>query len=376
MNKPKRLLWLYARDHTKHPFIRLAADTLAEAGFKVTVLDMAPRRIKTKYRHLSLFLPWHRVLGQSKHGYSWFESLLVKLIALVFRPKIIIATLPMPLYTGWKAAKMLGARLVYYPFELFGEQDAPVPEILKKREIQVLSQGVDAVITQNEERAKIYVQERKSRVRPVIVHNYKKRETAAPSGKLRTLLKLPPNIRIVLYEGILNKGRCLDQLVKAAAYLPEDTRLVLMGEKKMSWWMPVLEPLLKDSALADKVMVAPFIPHEDLLPYVADADVGILIYDGNSRNSLYCEPGKLSDYVFAGVPVAASRLPTLEPVIRRLGIGETFTNPSPQDIAQAINSVLSVPKANWKNALEKAREELAWETQVGTFLKAVSGEQG
>jgi glycosyltransferase involved in cell wall biosynthesis len=375
MNKPKRLLWLYARDHTKHPFIRLAADTLAEAGYEVTVLDMAPQRIKTKYRHLSLFLPWNRVFGQSKHGYSVFESLLVLLTTLILRPRIIIATLPMPLYTGWIAAKMLGARLVYYPFELFGEQDAPVPDILKKREIRVLSNGIDALITQNEERTKIYVQERQSRVKPVIVHNYKKRGTAIPTGKLRNLLKLPPRIRMVLYEGILNKGRCLEQLVKAAAYLPEDTRLVLMGEKKMSWWTPVLEPMLRDPAIAGKVLVAPFIPHEDLLPYVADADVGILIYDNNSRNSLYCEPGKLSDYVFAGVPVAASRLPTLEPVIRRLGFGETFTNPTPEEIAQAINKVLSVPKANWKNALEKAREELAWETQVATFLKAVSGEQ-
>jgi glycosyltransferase involved in cell wall biosynthesis len=301
---------------------------------------------------------------------------LVLLTTVVLRPRIIMATLPMPLYTGWIAAKMLGARLVYYPFELFGEQAAPVSEILKQREIRVLSKGIDAVITQNEERAKIYTDERKARVKPVIVHNYKKRAAAIPTGKLRSLLKLPPHISIVLYEGILNKGRCLEQLVKAAAYLPGDTRLVLMGEKKLSWWTPVMEPLLKDPALAGKVLVAPFIPHENLLEYVADADVGILIYDSHSRNSLYCEPGKLSDYVFAGVPMAASRLPTLEPVIRRLGIGETFAAPTPQEIAQAINKILSVPKANWRAALEKAREELAWETQVPAFLRAVLGEPG
>ena len=160
------------------------------------------------------------------------------------------------------------------------------------------------------------------------------------------------------------------------AHLPTG---ILASSTSGSFWnlklAPVLEPLLKDPTIAGKVLVAPFIQHENLLEYVADADVGVLIYDSNSRNSLYCEPGKLSDYVFAGVPVAASRLPTLEPVIRRLGIGETFANPTPQEIAQAINKVLSVPKANWKNALEKAREELAWETQVETFLEAVSGEQ-
>jgi glycosyltransferase involved in cell wall biosynthesis len=362
MNKPKRLLWLYTRDHTRHPFICLAADTLVKAGYDVTVIDMAPQRIKKSYRHLSLFLPWNRVFGQSKYGYSVFESLLVLLNTLVKKPHIIMATLPTSLFTGWLAARLLGARLVYYPFELFGEQDTPVPDVLKKRELRVLSRGIDAIITQNEERAKIYVQERKARVKPVIIHNYKQRENVTASGILRSLLKLPPGCRIVLYEGILNKGRCLDCLVKAASYLPDNSRLVLMGEKKLSWWTPVLEPLLKDPAITGKVLVAPWVPHDRLLEYVADADAGVLIYDSNSRNSLYCEPGKLSDYVFAGVPVAASRLPTLEPVIRRLKIGETFANTDPAEIARAINSVLSVPKANWRPALEQAREELAWET--------------
>jgi glycosyltransferase involved in cell wall biosynthesis len=370
-NTPKRVVWLYARDHTKHPFISLAAKSLVEAGYVVSVLDFAARPGNTSYQHIPVTWP-----SKLRYGLSLPYFLNVLRHILAKRPAIIIATLPIPAAVGWLAATLLGSRLVYYPFELYGEQVLPVPTLLRKLEIQILSRGIDALITQNEDRAKIYLQERHARVKPIIVHNYKPRQKVNSSGKLRNLLCLPSECRIVLYEGILDMGRCLDRLVQAAVYLPEDSRLVLMGETKLSWWTPVLEPMLNDPAIARKILVAPWVPQADLLEYVADADVGIIIYEPGPRNNYYCEPGKLSDYVFAGVPIAASGFPTIEPIIRRYGIGETFASPEPVEIAQAITSVLSVPKDTWQLALERAREDLAWETQVTAFLKAVSGELG
>jgi glycosyltransferase involved in cell wall biosynthesis len=371
--KQKRVVWLYVGDHTKHPFISLAAKSLIRAGYVLSVVDSAAQRGNLSYNHIPLTTPlkFHHV----PYGYYSIRYFLASLRhTLAKRPEIIIATLPISAAVGWLVAKLLGSRLVYYPFELYGEQDFPVPGIFKKVERQVLSRGINAIITQNEERARIYVQERRARVAPTIVHNYKPRQKVTRSGKLRSLLQLTPECKIVLYEGILYDGRCLDCLLRSVVYLPEETRLVLMGEKKTSW--SVLELILDNPAIANKVLVAPWVPQADLLEYVADADAGIIIYDSHVRNSYYCEPGKLSDYVFAGVPIAASRFPTIEPIIRRYGIGETFASPEPVEIAQAINSVLSKPKDTWQPALERACQHLAWETQEAAFLKAVSGGPG
>lgn len=287
-------------------------------------------------------------------------------------PQCIIATLPHAALAGWAAAAHLGARLIYYPFELFGEQSGRVSAPLRWLERLILRRGIDGLITQNEARGRVYRDERGVRVAPVIVHNYKPRRASRRTGKLRRLLGLGDDVRIVLYQGQLVQGRWLDRLLQAAPALPSDARLVLMGEV-FPWWQEHAEPMLRNPAIGDKVLVAPWVPHEELMDYVADADVGVIIYDDRVRNNYLCEPGKLSDYVSAGVPVVAPAFPTIEPVVRQFGIGQCFADGSPERIAEAIAGVLARPRHVWQPALERAAAELVWETQLPAFLSAVTG---
>lgn len=288
------------------------------------------------------------------------------------KPQCIIATLPHAALAGWAAAAHLNARLVYYPFELFGEQSGRVSTPMRWLERLILSRGIDGLITQNEARGRVYRDERGARVAPVIVHNYKPRRVARPTGKLRRMLGFGSDVRIVLYQGQLVHGRWLDRLLQAAPELPSDARLVLMGEV-FPWWEEQGEPMLRDPAIGNKVRVAPWVPHAELMDYVADADAGVIIYDDRVRNNYLCEPGKLSDYVSAGVPVVAPAFPTIEPVIRQYGIGQCFTDGSPERIAEAIAGVLARPRGAWQPALQRAASDLVWETQLPVFLSAVAG---
>jgi glycosyltransferase involved in cell wall biosynthesis len=271
---------------------------------------------------------------------------------------------------GWAAARCTGARFVYYPFELFGEQHYTVSRFWAKVERWLLRRGVDALITQNESRAGIYTQERGARVTPVIVHNYKPMKYVRARQQLRSLAGLRDDCRVVLYEGILQVGRSLDRLIESAQLLPPDTYLVLMGDK-LGWWFSTGAPMLKNGKLAERVRVVPPVAHNDVIGYCADADVGVVIYDDKVRNNYYCSPGKLSDYVMAGVPVIAPDFPTIGPLIRELGIGETFASDAPAEIAAAISRVLEKPKALWQDQLKVASGKLAWETQERVFLSAV-----
>jgi len=411
----KRVVWLYDGDHLNHPFIRQAAESLVDVGYSVTILDRAITSGRTRYRHIALGQLVPHLNGvrlkkaerQEREQTHWPRSrvtvpdrLLVKALSaakiivpvqwrsrlntssflsrillhtIARRPAIIIATSPTVAAMGWLASEVLRSRFVYYPFELYGEQHVQVPRLWRRVELQILRRGVHALITQNEERARIYVQERGARVEPSIVHNYKRRQRVVRVGKLRTLLGLPDDVRIVLYEGSLSPGRWLEKLVESAPHLPDDTRLVFMG-KKFSWWMQNVEPLLIAPEMARKILIVPEVSHSELLNYVADAEVGIIIYDDQVRNNYYCAPGKLSDYVLAGVPVVAPNFPTIAPIISHYAIGATFTSPEPVEIARAIIRVLSVPREAWQTALQRAQEDLVWETQAPGFLTAVGGE--
>lgn len=362
VRSPKQVTWLYYDDFAKHPFIKIAVDTLANAGSVTLVLD------RPRINLVAAKNAWERFLLRLK---AHFRFLAVFYRTWRFKPEIIIITMPQFALVGWLAARIRRSLLVYYPFELFGEQHAKVSRFIKIFEkIFLRFSRVDVIITQNEERAKIYTRERWAQVQPVIIHNYKPWRPIQRTGRLRKQLQLSAHETIVLYEGLLLHGRWLEQLISAVQYLPKEVKLVFMGEQ-MKWWKEQAAPLTKDPKLEGRILVAPWVP-ADLVPeYIADADAGIIIYDNKVRNNIYCEPGKLSDYIMAGVPVIAPNFPTVGPIIKKYNIGAVFDHPEPQEIARAIQEVLALSHEQWQEPLKAAGQHLRWETQAPVFLRSL-----
>jgi len=369
-----KIAWLFYGDHLAHPFIQLGARSLVENGHSVTVYDLSSEKRTCGYRHLSVpvNLSPEGLRSRMAGKLSYLRWLLTCSPGLA-RETAVIVTMPHSAPAAAFAKVFLGARIVYYPFELFGEQAGSVSIVWKHLERWLLTSIIDALITQNDQRAEVYRDERSARVAPVVVHNYKPAFPAVPrSGRLRARLGLSDSEKIVLYEGVLVHGRWLDRLIASVRHYPAGMVLVLMGEA-MPWWEREGKHLAADPRVADRIRIAPFVPHAELPDYVADADAGIIIYDDTCRNNFFCEPGKLSDYVRAGVPVIAPDFPTLGPVVRRYKIGGTFSAPTPEKIAEAILRVLDAPSLQWAPGLRQAASELVWETQEPAFLKAVTG---
>jgi glycosyltransferase involved in cell wall biosynthesis len=241
----------------------------------------------------------------------------------------------------------------------------------RRAERTLIGRGIQGLITQNAARAAIYQHERGSRLSPAIIENFKPRWNRPRSNHLKDLLGFGATARVVLYEGVLQRGRCLEALVHAAASFPADTFLVILGPDS-PYARDTLRPLASSSA-SGRVHFLPGVPHEELLDLVSGADVGVIAYEKGTRNNLYCAPGKLSDYVHAGLPVIASDLPTLTPIIDGNGIGATFDNDSPASIAAAVEVVLSRSRLEWEGRIEAARQRLTWETQEPTVRQAILG---
>ncbi len=382
-NHKTKVVWLYEKSHLRQPFICIALESLAEADCLISMIDTSNEPSGRKgYKHHALMrhclssLYIRRIMGKYSLSKVWWILPSLLFHTIYERPAVIVATMPAGLTLGWLASRLLKARLVYYPMELYGEQKSSFSVFWKRMEERILRRGIDALVTQNEERARIYTEERGARVIPTIVHNYKRKSDVSRAGKLRKVLGVSEGTQIVLYEGLFRPGRCLEKLIQAAAYLPQETRLVLMGDigREQAWWRQNVETLLMQSDLGSKVLLAPWVEQDELLSYVVDADAGIIVYDDKVRNNYYCEPGKLSDYVLAGVPVVVPDFPTIGAVVNRYEIGAVFERVEPKEIAQAITRVLSVSKESWQPVLERAREDLVWETQLPAFLGAVSGQ--
>lgn len=365
--KPLNVVWVYDHAHLQHPFIVLGIETLIAAGHKVSVIaaDDAPAS--------AAYVAYNDFNFAARKGLkprAQYESAFHRLRAM--RADVIIASRPQAAIAAGLAAKLTGARFVYYPFELYGEQLTPADPQVTRFEGLLLRLGIDALITQNAERANVYRRERHARVAPVIVRNFKRKADAPTERRLRAAHPELADRRIVLYEGQLVAGRWLDQLVRAMHHTADDVVLVMMGPDK-GRWLGRHNDLVEPARASGRLVIVPAVSQQELAAYVADADAGVIIYDDSVRNNVFCEPGKLSDYIAAGVPVIAPNFPTIAPLIEQYGLGACFDDGVPKAIAAAITKVLAQPKAHWAPNLARARDELTWESQTSAFLAAITG---
>ena len=440
----RRVIWAYDREHLLHPFIVMGLNTLAAAGWEVTVVS-ADKAASAAYRAYDAFSfarrvrnfqhtvfevrgrleqdaiqkqkALHRIeksLAREGHRFSPRRRLVMRAKAFGYAAQtsvimawrevlksfgnwrrlsldtwliylrgfsrlirldgeVMIASRPEAAVWACLAAKARGMRFVYFPFELYGEQIVKPTPVVAWLERFILRHCVDAVITQNDCRARVLQEERGARTTPLIVHNYKSiRSEHRTAGRLRARHGIGPDKRIVLYEGVIVDGRWLEHVAQAVLHLPEQVVVVMMGQEKLKWRTMFAEQI-KAPLASGRLIIAPPVPHDDLPDLVADADVGVIIYDDSVRNNVFCEPGKLSDYIAVGVPVVAPNFPTIGPVVRDYGIGLCFDGHSPEAIAETLRKVLDRPKSDWAPALERACAELTWETQAPNLLAAVSG---
>ena len=89
-------------------------------------------------------------------------------------------------------------------------------------------------------------------------------------------------------------------------------------------------------------------------------------------NHRYTTPQKLFESMAAGVPVVASDLPGMAPIIRATGAGVLCDPTSPASIAEAITSVVTASPverdAMRERALRAAHDRYNWEAQLDTLF--------
>jgi len=255
-------------------------------------------------------------------------------------------------FTGLVAvAPMLGqgAPIVYDVHDLFLESGtalrlpSPARGVLQRYEGRLVA-GVAAVVTVNRGLAEV-LQRRYRPKRIEVLHNYPDRWS--PPERRPTLIRdavgIPGEAPLILSHGLLGPGRGIDQVMQALLQPGLETaHLVLMG------YGPGRDEYAKAAGrlgLQDRVHVLDPVPPADLLPWVASADVGVVLHPGSRLNDYNKTPNKLFECIAAGTPVVASDFP----LMRRFVLGDPggslgmVCDPSRvEDVASALRSILGL----------------------------------
>ena len=278
-------------------------------------------------------------------------------------------------------AARAGARLVYDARDLYVDSNnvARLPGPLRAAFAAYerrLARRADLVLTVNDSLADLLAG-RWGVARPTVVRNCAPAWTPPrpPPDRLREALALPPGTPLLLYHGGFLPDRGLPELI-AVLGRPElaAAHLVLLGEGPLA---PRLRELAAGPLVAGRVHLLPAVPPDELLPWVASADVGVMPNQPRTLNERLSTPNKLFESLAAGLPVVSSDFPERRRIILEDPAGPLGAVCDPTDpaaLAAALAGLLALPPderaALRARVLAAAHARYAWDRQAGIALEA------
>lgn len=279
------------------------------------------------------------------------------------RPDVVhshdVNTLP----TAWAAARRAGARLVYDAHEISTDREGyrELRGLIGWAEKRLMPKA-DATITTTEMRAKFFA--RAYHVpRPLVLQNRPRFQETPPGTLIRDRLGLDDGLPVVLYQGGLQPGRGLEDLVAAMPDLPP-CHLVYIGGGRL---LTALKGMAADRGLEGRVHFVPTQPLAGLLAWTASADIGVQPIRNTCLNHLSTDSNKLFEYAMAGLPVAASDFPEIRRVVRAHDIGLLFDPETPGALTEALGRLVADAdlRARLAANARAAARALSWEAQEG-----------
>src|SRR5687767_5288782 len=163
------------------------------------------------------------------------------------------------------------------------------------------------------------------------------------------------NERILFYEGALNVGRGLEEILRTMQQLP-DWEFWMAGEGDIT---DKLKRLSKELNVEERVKFLGWVFPKDLPVWISKARIGINLREKGSLNDYYSLPNKFFDFIHAGLPSINMNYPEYERVCTRYPCALLIETVSTKDILRAINRIET--EQGLYEAMVAACEEAAME---------------
>jgi glycosyltransferase involved in cell wall biosynthesis len=184
----------------------------------------------------------------------------------------------------------------------------------------------------------------------------------APRG-LRATLGLPVATPLLVYTGLVTLNRGLELILAALPALP-GFHFAMVGPAE-----PTLADTLRQQArtlgVHDRVHAVAPVPPEELIDFIASADVALIAAPDACLSYRHSLPNKLFEALFAGLPVVASELEDIRIFVTEHRLGQVFAHGDAAALATAVREVHG-QRARYSDTtqLRTLRERLSFECEA------------
>jgi glycosyltransferase involved in cell wall biosynthesis len=296
--------------------------TLAANGYEVTligrVLSSSPKLYGQSFKQVRLRCFFNR-------GFLFYAEYNFRLLIwlLLHKFDVVNAIDLDTIAPAWLSARIKKKKVVYDAHEWFPE----CPEIVSRPRIyafwnrieQFFVPKMDAVYTVS------------SAIAQVLKEKYGKEVGLVRNMPMQSSVQSPDSKSYLLYQGALNIGRGLPELIAAMKFTNRQLWIAGAGDIEAD-----LKALVKKHKLEGKVKFLGRLQPGDLKLVTQQAWLGINLLENLGQNYYFSLANKFFDYVQAGVPQLCVDFPEYRAMCQEFPVAELLSDIRPEMIAMAI----------------------------------------
>ncbi len=200
---------------------------------------------------------------------------------------------------------------------------------------------------------------------PTVILNSPPLARPFDSSRFRDEFDIPEHLKIVVYQGVVLKGRGIEPFLRALPHI-ENVVLCVIGSGTD---VERLQSISNELGIADRVFWKGAVPYSELHGWTCSADVGLCLIEPVSLSYEYALPNKFFEYMMAGIPSLISDLPALHAFVKDYPVGMLVERDlGVSDIVNATRSTLNVHTYAAMKDQCKHVEQFCYERQQSTAL--------
>ncbi len=355
MSHKKKIVVSVSSDLSTDQRVQKICDTLERNNFEVLLLGRklsdSPKYLNKSYvsKRFNLWFNRSALFYANLNIRLFFKLLFTKLDVLYAND---LDVLP----ANYLASKIKGVPLIYDSHEYFTE----VPELVNRPSVQQIWKRIERAIVPKLTHC--------ITVTTQIAETY----TKLYGVDFKVMRNFPVHIEhqisekenVILYQGALNVGRGLEELITAMPGVSSELWIAGGGDIEQE-----LKTFVNDSGLNGKVKFLGRLEPLELNGYTLKAKIGVSLEHKLGLNYTYALPNKIFDYLLCQTPVLYADLVEVKKLLNGKQVGEELKSYKPEILAKQLNEMLnSTNYKTWQLNCEKLSKKLTWQEEEKVLL--------